>query len=749
MKSQPQNGSRNMFGTFGGVFTPAILTILGVIMFMRANFVVGQAGIIGALIILVIAKSITLSTSLSIAAISTNIQVRGGGSYFLISRVLGAEYGGSIGIALFFALALSVPFYILGFTEALVLSFGGLEPHFLKITLVSAVLLFAISFYGAGLALKTQFIIMAFLFMALAAFLGGALEQFSVSRFMENLDSSYTPLLSGERNGALYSFWIIFAIYFPAVTGIDAGVNMSGDLEDPGKSIPRGTLAAVLVGFLVYCTQIILCGGAWQRDDLVVKPFELLRDNALFGAGWIVIAGVIAATLSSALGSFLGAPRVLQAVSRDKILTFLAFFAKGSAKGDEPRRALLFTFVITISVLLWAGNESGGGALNVIAAVITMFFLYSYGMINLAAFIEDFSDNPSFRPQFRFFHWGVALFGALGCATASILINWVAALAAIIIIALLLWYIKSRQMKAAFGDARRGFVYSSIRRNLIKLDRMPDDARNWRPTVLVFAGIPASREILLSYAQWFAAKRGLVYLALILTGEFNELVPRRKGAIEQLKKFCREKDFEAFPVVAAAEEIEQGVSMLLQATSTGPIHPNVAIFGWTSEYDHVPAYLRQLTTASDLGLNLLLVSARELPEPHKDKRVDIWWRGRKNGDLMMMTAHLLCENWEWEDTRVRLLRVVENEAGREPAKAALTDLTRLARITATVEVVVSDRPFDVIFRENSSDADCVVLGFELPEPDGERTWHGFYQKLLFKMPPTILVKSQGDELLGP
>ncbi|MBU0676439.1 MAG: amino acid permease [Proteobacteria bacterium] len=745
--AEKRNQGRNQFGTFGGVFTPAILTILGVIMFMRANFVVGEAGIIGAVAILVIAKSITLMSSLSIAAVSTNIQVRGGGSYFLISRVLGVEFGGAIGIALFFALSLSVPFYILGFAEALTTSYPQITPYFLMICLATATALFLIAYYGAGLALKAQFVIMAFLMLAIIAFLGGGLLDFSVDRFVNNLSPAYGLDIGRSATGVRFGFWMVFALYFPAVTGIDAGVNMSGDLKDPGVSIPRGTLAAVAVGFLVYLAQIIICGGAWDRADLIHNPFGLLKENALFGLSWLVVSGVVAATLSSALGSLLGAPRVLQAVSRDRIMKFLMFYAKGAKKGDEPRRALILTYLITVLVLLWAGNASGGGALNAIAAIITMFFLYSYGMINLAAFIEDFGDNPSFRPRFRFYHWSSSLLGALACVAVSILINWIASIAAICIIIIFFWHIRTRNLTAAFGDARRGFVYNAIRKNLLRLSRMPEDTRNWRPTMLVFSGIPALREPLVTYAIWIAAKRGLVYLADILEGDFMELAPRRPGALRQLEKFCQEKEIEAFPAVVTADTIEHGVSMLLQATETGPIHPNVAIFGWSSEYDHLSAYLRQLRIAAVLEMSIFLFSVRGLPRPGLHKRIDIWWRGRKNGEMMLLAAHLMTENWEWENTEIRLLRVVENEEGQLPASDALAEIIKLSRVKAYPQVIVSQDLFETIFREYSGEADCIFLGYELPESEDEKKWHGFYQKLLYKMPTTILVNSKISELI--
>ncbi len=738
---------KNLFGTFGGVFTPSVLTILGVIMFMRANFVVGQAGIIGAVIILLIAKAITLSTSLSIAAVSTNIQVRGGGLYYLISRTLGIEFGGAIGITLFLALALSVPFYILGFAEALVISYPEVAPHFLYLCLTTATILFVIAYYGAGLAIKAQYVIMSFLFLAIISFLGGGLLGFSLERFVSNLSPGYTLDPAGAAIGSRYSFWVVFALYFPAVTGIAAGVNMSGDLKDPGTSIPRGTLAAVGVGFLVYLAQIIICGGAWERADLIQNPFGLLKENALFGFSWLVVAGVVAATLSSALGSLLGAPRILQAVSRDRIVKFLTFYAKGTKKGDEPRRALLLTYIITILVLLWSGNDTGGSALNAIAAIISMFFLYTYGMINLSAFIEDFGDNPSFRPLFKFYHWSTALLGALACIGVSLLINWIAAIGAILIIFVFFWYIRTKKLRAAFGDARRGFVYNAIRKNLLRLSRMQEDTKNWRPTMLVFSGIPDLREPLVKYATWIEAKRGLVYLANILEGEFTELAPRRPGALRHLEKFCREQNIDAFPSVVTADTIEVGVAMLLQATETGPIHPNVAIFGWSSEYGHMPAYLRQLRMAAALEMSIFLFSVKGLPLLHRNKRIDIWWRGKKNGEMMLLAAHLITENWEWEDTSIRLLRVVEKEEGRVPATEALAETIDLSRVNAFPHIIVGDEPFEDAFREHSTDADCIFLGFEIPAEDDEKKWHGFYQKLLYKMPTTIMVNSQILEIV--
>ena len=491
--------------------------------------------------------------------------------------------------------------------------------------------------------------------------------------------------------------------------------------------------------------QIVICGGAYERNALITTPYELLHDNALFGWAILVTFGVVAATLSSAVGSYLGAPRILQAVSRDRILQLLHFFAQGSKKGDEPRRALVLTCIITIGVLLWAGNESGGSALNGVAAIITMFFLYSYGMINLAAFIEDFGDNPSFRPQFRYFHWSTALLGSIGCAVVTILINWKAAFIAVVIILSLLWYLKTRRLIATFGDARRGFIYRQTRNNLLRLRRMPEDPKNWRPNILVFSGNPMAREEIIVYAAWMESRRGIVYLANVLVGDIVELAPRRPTAIQQLTKFCNEKNYAAFPVVVAAEKLEQGIAMLLQATAIGPIRPNMAVLGWSGKMERRQTYLNELRTASALGMSLALIETKDLPVPDEPKRIDIWWRGNKNGALMLLLAFLISENWEWSNANIRILRVVENEAGLAQAESALKKLLDLARVEGEVKVVLGEESFSRVLHKHSADATCVILGFELPEIADEAEWHDCYRSFVDGMPTTILVNSLGGE----
>ena len=738
---------RNRFGTFGGVFTPSLLTILGAIMFMRAGFVTGEAGIVNAIVILLVAKAITTLTALSISAVSTNMQVRGGGAYFLISRVLGPESGGAIGIVLFIAQALSVPFYILGFTEALVSSIPALEPYFLLITLGSAALLFGVAWVGAGWSIRVQYIVMAVLGLSILAFMIGCALLFNPATFSQNLGPGYTLVPGSADSGLRFNFWTIFAIYFPAVTGILAGVNMSGDLENPARSIPRGTLYAIGVGLAVYLAQIVITGGAFPRAELIDRSFEVLRDNALWGTGFLVIAGVVAATLSSALGSYLGAPRILQAVARDRLLGLLQPFAKGSAQGDEPRPALLLTGIITVIVLVWSSQVPGGGGFNAVAALITMFFLYTYGMLNLAAFTEAFSNNPSFRPRFRAFNWLTALLGALACAGVAVVIDPLPAGVAILVIIALYWYLRRRQLNTTFGDARRGFIYSAVRNNLIKLQSMAEDPKNWRPTALVFSGNPATREILVAYAVWLESGRGIVQMVNIVKAPPHEACNHHRRALMQLETFCRRNNIHAFPVVAVDEDIDRAIISVMQTASVGPIRPNLAIFGWTAGSDGI--LLRYLRTANALKMSQVVVRGEELPAPHGRKRIDVYWRGRDNGSLMLLLAHLLTRNWEWADSRIRLIRVVEREEGSEPARRALQEMVEAARLDAETFVPVSTDPFVETLRRHSADASCIFLGFILPEElSHDQAIQGSWVRMLDGMPTTILVNNAGtSELL--
>jgi amino acid transporter len=645
-------------------------------------------------------------------------------------------------LTLFAAQSLSVPFYILGFTEAIVSNFPILQPYFLWIAIIPGIILFAMTWIGADWAIKLQFVILAILGVSILIFLGGALfHPFS----FETLSANSTPLESVK-------FFRIFAIFFPAVTGIMAGVNMSGDLKDPGKSIPVGTMLAIVVGGIVYGIQMILTGGAFPRQELIDAPYEVLVKNALFGAGFLVAAGVVCATLSSALGSFLGAPRVLQALAKDRIINSLSFFAKGTGKHNEPVRALILSGIITFAVLIWGGingaDKSGGfDPLNLIAEIVTMFFLYTYGMVNMAAFVESYGNNPSFRPKFRFYHWSVALFGAASCIIVSFLINPGASFVALLIIMVIFVLTARKEMKIKFGDARRGFLYSSVRNSLLRLARMGADPKNWRPTIAVLSGNPNTRSTLLEYARLFECERGIMSLVRIIVSENLENIgERRREEIGNLNAYLKKNNFAAFPEVLITDNFDSGLKAFLQISSIGPIKPNIAMFGWPKEQKRVKPFFSNLRTVLELEMsNIVLVDKQGRPCLKRPKgRIDLWWRGEANGSLMVILAYLLRSNDGWQGLKLRILRKINSPESEEDEIKELNELIKAGRVDAEAKVIVSDETFEKTLRKESSDAAILFLGFmPLADDKAEKAFE-FLDTILEGMPPTFLVASSGE-----
>ena len=317
--------SGGQLGTFSGVFTPSILTILGIILFLRLGYVVGSAGLLRALVIICAANLISMLTSFSLAAVSTNMKIRGGGDYYLISRTLGVPFGGAIGLVLFLAQSVSIAFYCIGFGESVVAIFGGGSGLMVQaVAGIALVFLFALAWIGADLATKFQFGVMAFLILALASFYIGGIRHWDSALLAANWGA--------PESGP--GFWILFALFFPAVTGFTQGVSMSGDLKDPGKSLPAGTFAAVILSIVVYVSVAVVFAGTNPLGTLT-GDYHAMGKTAAFGG--LIDAGVIAATLSSAMASFLGAPPnfAIPGLGPDFSLSYL-FCTKGRAKAIIP-----------------------------------------------------------------------------------------------------------------------------------------------------------------------------------------------------------------------------------------------------------------------------------------------------------------------------------------------------------------------------------------------------------------------------
>ncbi len=721
----------NRFGTFGGVFTPCVLTILGVIMFLRFGEVVGNAGVIQAIVIVLAAKVITLLTALSLSAIATNTRVKGGGAYFLISRSLGVEFGGTIGLVFFGAQAISVAMYVIGFSEAFVSAVPAMGFSLVAVGTVTNVAVFVCVYIGAGWAIKVQYVILGVLLASLVSFYAGAAGQASTQLLQENLSTGYE---SGQG-------WVtMFALFFPAVTGLMAGANMSGDLKDPSRSIPRGTLMAIAFTAVIYLTLPLLLGSVRTRGSLLSDNL-VMADVAL--VPWLITAGVFAATLSSAMGSMMGSPRILQAFARDRVLPVLGPFAAGSGSGGEPRRATVLTFLIAQCCVML-------GDLNAIAPVITMAFMITYGTLNLATFYESFTRNPSYRPRFRYCHWSVSLAGALMCLVVMVVISWAWAGVAVAAMGGLYWLISQREIESNWGNLRSGIAFERARRNLSILEDELYHPKNWRPMLLTMSGAGDSRRHLAVYGHWMTAGHGIQTLGQVIEGEIGKQMDRRKNQRDVLRAFIREEELIAFPAVVVAATVREGIVSLVQAHGLGGLEPNTVLLGWPNQEDRGPEFARLLRTIGGLNRSILLVRSvgedEQLWVPPAGP-IDVWWRGQSNGPLMLMIAHLLTKNPGWRNRTIRLLRAVPNKAAQDEVRRHLEELANTARIAAEITTYVTDNPLETI-HEVSRAASVALLGFDAPDADTDNgLFYNNTERVMGGLPRVILVNNAGGMAL--
>jgi len=715
-------------GTFSGVFMPSFLTIMGVIIFLRMGYVVGNTGLIHGLIIIGLANLISLLTGLSVSAVATNLKVKGGGDYYMISRSLGLEYGGPIGLILFLSQAVSVAFYIIGFAEVLVSMFPILQPVVVYIECFVCVGLFICACLDLDWAAKIQFWILVVLCFGLLAFLLGSLSHFDENLLKANMAPSYI----GKN-----SFWIMFAIFFPAITGFTQGVSLSGDLKSPEKSIPRGTLTAVFLSLGIYLLFAVLVAGSTTRSSLLGN-YMVMKEVAFFP--FLIDLGVISATLSSSLTSFLGAPRILQALSRDHVFPFFKPFAKGYGPSDTPRRATFMTFLVAMACII-------KGDLNTIAPIVTMFFLMTYGLMNYATFVEDFGNNPSFRPRFKYFHWRLSLAGAVGCLLAMLFINMVAALAAISFVLIIYWIVDKTVKETSWGDAKRGYYFSKIKDYLLRLRHEPFHAKNWRPQMLVLCGRPKSELALVKIGLWLEAGRGLLTLGHIIQGKLSERNTIRENEISSLDEFIKSNNLPVFGEVMVAPTFINGVESLLQAHSMGQLKPNTVVLGWQDHREKKATFIDVLQTIDSLGKNIVIIDEAEGlfdGKSHsgsvlKDLTIDVWWRGEKNGALMILLAYLWTQNPECRKGRIRLLRLVDKQEAQVQNEKHLRELVDSARMDAEVKVMVSSDPWTEVAAQESKNSDAVFVGLAVPEEGGEEAFLEIYEPMLEKLPTAVLV----------
>ena len=705
-------------GTFGGVYTPSILTILGVIMYLRFGWVVGNVGLLGTLIIVTLSTGITFLTALSISAIATDRVVRGGGAYYMISRSLGIESGGAVGIPLYFAQALSVALYTIGFAESVVNVFPQLNQ--LYVALVVTVFVAAVALTSADVAIKVQYVIMGAIALSLVSFFfGKSLEPTEIE-------------LWGASDRLSEPFWQVFAVFFPAVTGIMAGVNMSGDLKNPTKSIPVGTLAAVGTGYVIYMILPIVMAMRADATTLLAEPL-IMKEIAFWSPA--IFLGVWGATLSSALGSILGAPRILQALARDRVLPrWMRFLGKGSGVNDEPRVGTAVTLGIVIATVYV-------GDLNLIAPVLTMFFLTTYLVLNISAGIEAFLQSPSFRPQFKV-HWSFSLLGAIGCLVVMFLINAVATVIAALISLSIYFWLQRRALEVTWGDVRRGVWMALLRIGIYKLDQSyrEEDAKNWRPHILVLSGAPTKRWSLIELADSLTHKRGLITVSTVLKSKSRDLV--NKGDSERrIRNYLEKKGIQALVRIVTATDIFAGAEHLVETYGLGSIVPNTILLGDSESVDRRESYCQMITQIHRSNRNLIIFRENHERGLGRRRRIDVWWGGsmQANGGLMLLLAYLLRSDLRWREANIYLKLVVKHQNAVPPARDNLNRLLSNLRISARPQVIVADgRSFDRILQQTSRNADIIFLGMATPDQNFTQYYEAL-QKKVAELPSTVFV----------
>lgn len=673
-------------GTFGGVFTPTLLTILGVILFLREGWVVGNAGVLGAALIILLAFTITACTGLAMSSITTNIRIGAGGAYAIVAQSLGLEIGGALGIPRYLSQALAVTLYIFGFREGWLWIFPDHPAQLVDFTVLA--ILFLIAYRSAGFAMKIQYVIMAVIGVALGS-IAMAAATGSMIHPLENVG------LWGDFRGAPEDgfqgtdFWVVFAVFFPASTGIMAGANMSGDLKTPRRSIPLGTMSAIGVSLVIY-----LLLGYWlarsATPEELTSNYTVMIDKAYWGPA--VLAGLLGATFSSALASLVGSARILMAMGQHRVLPYGRFLERKTAMG-EPRNALwVTTGILVLSILL--------RDLNAVAPLVTMFFLVTYAMLNGILLIEQSLDLLSFRPRLVVPRW-VPLVGLLGSLLAMFVIHPTMAWVSIAIMSGFYWLLLRRHLDAPFSDVRSGLFVSLAEWAATKVSQLPGrQERAWRPNLLVpvesGTELQGSFEILTSVASPNGSIR------IMGVARDDERADRLDSRLaEHAVGFGRRGVFSTATVVRiSGGDFNDGLISGMQALRGAFFRPNIVflrIGDGVGPGRLVDEELKRVVRSAERErMGTLLWVPHPVTALGQRNRINVWIRDRSpdwkigwdigNLDLSILTALKLRKNWGAD---LRLLMVVGREADEENGRAFMEDFVSLARVHDAERIVES------------------------------------------------------------
>ncbi|MBI9101021.1 MAG: amino acid permease [Spirochaetales bacterium] len=720
---------KKKFGTFKGVFVPSTEAILGTVLFLLMPHLVIQGGFLPMLAVVLLAHSVTLATSSSMADAATNLtKIEGGGLYALSKKSLGNAMGGAIGIQLYLAQAVSVGFYCIGFAEPLqpllvpLLDFlpwfqgTGPETVLLQKQIIASfffVLFFLIVMAGADFTLKIQIYILVVLGISVITILAGPLLGLTSGTMAAAASGSTTTEavnpamkiftgalnLRGTTALSIPLFFIMFAQFFPAVTGISSGVGMSGDLATPQKSIVKGTFSAILITLIIYIFANLVfafLNPITAYDDsgnpkLLTELYGIAKEFPGNLPGILILLGILFATCSSALSMFMTGPRTLQFLARDGILPrFMYFFKRDFKKeGTEPRYALLLTFFLGGSII-WMGDISFA------ATVVGILFLVVYAWMNGATFLERVSKNPSFRPTFKG-HWLISLYGTLACLVAISLFSWQVGILVFASQFILFWLILRYKSHNRLEGIWWGVQFSAIQSGLRRLRKIVQGSHNWRPVVTAvgFCDEEDGWEVIGKLAESLAFYQGLVNLHLIKTArKFNSDVDTKKILIPAS--------------VIETSEPNQSILTLIQANGNSGVDSNTLLIQYHPKVENV-SFLQK---ALEMNKNILYLKEGHLMK--ESGTIDIWWRGERNGNLMVLLAYII--NISRRESRkepydIRIIRKLSGEETEEKAREELNALLDRARLHGEIKVLTkSDEKFLETLKSESESSAMVMMG---------------------------------------
>ncbi|MBO6516919.1 MAG: amino acid permease [Bacteroidia bacterium] len=713
--------SKGKFGT-APVFLTAISTILGAVMFLRFGYAVGSIGLIGTLLIVVVGHMVTIPTALSLAEIATNQKVEGGGEYYIISRSFGLTIGAAIGIALYLSQAISVAFYVIAFSEAfepvlvILKDQTGIPLALSKriIGLASVGLLAALMYTkGAKTGMWMLYVVVSILAISLIMFFAGTgAPQESVLWRAEKAD-----------------FFVVFAIVFPAFTGMTAGVGLSGDLKDPKKSIPQGTMFATIIGMIIYIIIAYKLSISATPDNLINNQL-VMSDIAIWGP--IIPIGLAAATISSALGSVMVAPRTLNAIASDRIIPIPRFnkiFSRVNKKNGEPVNASMVTCGIAFFFVLL-------GDINAVAEVISMFFMVTYGAICLISLLENFASNPGYRPSFKS-KWYISLIGAVLCIFLMFQINVVYAVFAIGLMILTYYVLTSYQdQKSDMSNIFSGVIFQ-ISRNLhvfLQKTKQEETMDEWRPSVVAISKDSFSRHDEFDLLRWISHRKGFgMYIHHIEGYLSKETSERAKSALKRLIRLTQVSNSSVFVDTIINPTYQASISQTLQLPGVSGKENNMVLFEfYKTRDDQLEEILDNVGLVKAVSYDTCILCSSEKKFGFNNE-IHIWMTSNdyQNANLMIYLAYIILGHPDWNDGIIKLFAVLpENEIGDQRAK--LLEMIKTGRLPISannIQIIPVKEDINTkdIINQNSQDADLTIVGFrnELIKKTGKDTFLGY------------------------